>query len=98
MIPEMTSVNIKFYMGIESITGSGHETFSFQGNTLGELVSQLIGRYPSLKTCFEERDGLEPAPGISILVNSREIMWLEKMATRLSGGDEIVFLRFVSGG
>jgi molybdopterin converting factor small subunit len=48
--------------------------------------------------CFVEKEELEVYPGISILVNGREIMWLQGMATRLSEGDEIDLLRFVSGG
>jgi len=51
-----------------------------------------------LKDCFVKKEKVEVAPGISILVNGREIMWLQGMATLLKEGDEIALLRFVSGG
>ena len=85
-------------MGIENLTGRSQETFSFHGNTMGELIEQLLDRHPSLRTCFVKKEGIEPAPGLSILVNGKEIMWLQRMSTPLSEGDEVTFLRFVSGG
>ncbi len=94
----MTSVKLKYHMGIECLTGGGHETFSFEGETAGELILHLIDKHPSLEDCFINEGGMEAAPGISILVNGREIMWLRGMATPLSEGDEIHLLRFVSGG
>ncbi len=94
----MTSVKVKYHMGIECLTGGWHETFAFDGVTVGELIPRLIDKHPSLKDCFINKGGMEAAPGISVLVNGREIMWLQGMATPLSEGDEIDLLRFVSGG
>lgn len=95
----MISVKIKYSMGIEDLTGGNHETFSFQGSTMEELIIHLVKMHPSLKVCFEEKEGMmEPAPGICLLVNGKEITWLQKMHTPLCDGDEITFLRFVSGG
>jgi len=94
----MTLVKLKYHMGIERLTHGAQEVFSFQGETVGDLVLQLLVKSPSLKDCFVRKEALEVAPGISILVNGREIMWLQGMATRLSEGDEISLLRFVSGG
>ena len=94
----MTLVKLKYHMGIERLTHGAQEAISFDGETVGELVLQLLEKYPSLKDCFVRKEALEVAPGISILVNGREIMWLQGMATRLSEGDEIDLLRFVSGG
>jgi len=85
-------------MGIERLTHRDREPFSFQGETVGELILQLLETYPSLKDCFVKKEKVEVAPGISILVNGREIMWLQGMATLLKEGDEIALLRFVSGG
>lgn len=95
----MTAVSVKYYMGIENMTRKSQEMFSFQGGSVGEFIRQLIQRYPAMKTYFEEKDGvIEPVSGLSILVNGQEIMWLRKMATPLSEEDEIILLRFVSGG
>ena len=94
----MASVKVNYHMGIERLTGGGHETFSFEGETVGELLLHLIARHPPLHDCFITRGGVETAPGISILLNGREIMWLQGMATPLSEGDELDLLRFVSGG
>lgn len=94
----MALVKLKYHMGIERLAHGTQEALSFDGETLGELVLQLLEKHPSLKECFVRKEGLKAAPGISILVNGREIMWLQGMATRLSEGDEISMLRFVSGG
>ena len=94
----MRLIKVKYHMGIECLTGGWHETPSFEGDTVGELILHLIDKHPALKDCFIDKREMEPAPGISILVNGREIMWLRGMATPLSEGDEIDLLRFVSGG
>ena len=94
----MINVKIRYYMGIESLTGRSHETVSFQGDSVGELIKDLLEKYPSFKPSFVGEEGLEPAPGLSILVNGKEIMWLQQMSTPLRDGDEVTFLRFVAGG
>ena len=89
---------MKYHMGIEILAGARQEVISFDGNTIGELLERLITRHPALKACFAEKDKMEAAPGFSILLNGKEIMWLQGMSTPLSEGDEIDLLRFVSGG
>ena len=53
----MTSVRVKYHMGIECLTGGWHETFSFEGVTVGELIPRLIDKHPPLKDCFKNEGG-----------------------------------------
>lgn len=68
-----------------------------EGNTVQEIVSQLMDEYPETKEAlFDEEKNLRPF--VSIYVNDKNINTLDGYDTKIKKGDFILFLPVIAGG
>lgn len=92
-------LSIKFIGALRHISGKTQLTVNFQkGTSLKELLSKLSQEMPQLEKTFTEQQHNNSTSNALILVNGREISVLNGLETRLSDGDEIVFVPVVHGG
>ena len=68
-----------------------------QGRTVEELLDDLGGRYPALRSLLRDDEDEIPAH-INIYVNSHEIHTLQGKATPLKDGDEVAVIPAIAGG
>ena len=69
-----------------------------EGATLGDLIEKLIREIgPHLREAIFSDDG-SLHPFLKILVNGRDVEFLEGLGTRLSDGDEVAIVPPAGGG
>ncbi len=66
------------------------------GTTVVELAKLLEDLIPGLRGRLVEGDSI--AEGVEVLVNGRNIEWLDGPATKLRGGEVVVFFPPAAGG
>ncbi|MEB3861434.1 MAG: MoaD family protein [Desulfurococcales archaeon] len=94
----MARVKVKTLGILYRITGSiEHELEVRDGATVGEVVEELASKYKGLKEEIFEEDG-RFSSDYRILLNGREVAYLEGEKTRVNNGDEIVIIPPVGGG
>ena len=94
------AVTVKFIGALRHITGKAKLTIDLsQGYALKDLIQKLIQDNPEIKTSIvdQQTDGTLKTNAL-ILVNDREISVLNGLETKLSDGDEVVFVPVVHGG
>ncbi len=94
------AVTVKFIGALRHITGKPKLSIEFQaGYTLNGLIQKLIQDTPQIKSSIvdQQADGTMKTNAL-ILVNDREISVLNGLETKLSDGDEVVFVPVVHGG
>ena len=92
-------LTLKFIGAMRQISGKTQLTVNYQeGNTLKDLVSRLTGEMPQIQKMFSDHQLGDSASNSLVLVNGREISVLSGYETKLSDGDEIVFVPVVHGG
>ncbi len=67
------------------------------GSTVGEVVDELVDRYPGMATHLRAPDG-GLHKFVNVYVNDEDIRYLGKLDTSLADGDEIAILPAVAGG
>lgn len=92
------NVILRTFADYREITGIKEVRLNLEdGEIMGGLLDILCGKYPSLrKAMFNELGGLRDF--VILMVNGRNIEFLEKMNTRLSEGDVIALFPPVAGG
>ena len=91
-------LTLKFIGAMRQISGKTQLTVNFQeGNTLKDLIARLAADIPQIQKIFGEQQ-LGGQLSSLVLVNGREISVLDGLETKISDGDEIVFIPVVHGG
>ena len=75
----------------------GASSVSADGETVGEVFTTLIARYPGLSDNLLGDDG-NLHKFVNVYRNDDDIRYLEQLATPVSDGDEISILPAVAGG
>jgi MoaD family protein len=70
---------------------------SADGATVGEVFSELTGRYPGLAGQLVDESG-SLHKFVNVYVNDDDIRYLDQLDTKLSDGDVISILPAVAGG
>jgi molybdopterin synthase sulfur carrier subunit len=66
-----------------------------EGSTVGELLRDLVGEYPDLEI-FDENDAVYDH--VNILINGRNVQYLEGLETALQEDDTVGVFPPVEGG
>jgi molybdopterin synthase sulfur carrier subunit len=67
------------------------------GATVGEVISALVGEYPSLKDQLLTADG-SLNRFVNVYVNGRDVRYEQELATPVSTSDTVVLLPAMAGG
>jgi MoaD family protein len=80
-------LNVRYMLELRDIVGFKEEKLDVQGDsTLQDLVGLLFQRYPAIETALVDKR-ISPTPRIRILVNGRDVKFLQGFQTPLSSGD-----------
>jgi molybdopterin synthase sulfur carrier subunit len=91
-------LSIKFIGVLRNTSGKTQLTVNLpEGVSLKELLTKLGQELPQLKNFIDQQLNNSRSNAL-ILVNGREISVLKGLETKLSDGDEIVFVPVVHGG
>jgi len=94
-------VKVHKILTIKKILGQGDGDFSLpKGSTIEDLLSLMAERWGELSSYLfkpEENDLPPQIPIIRIMVNGRDIAFLNGRETVLQEGDEVLVLPIVSG-
>ena len=90
-------ITIRAFADYGEIIGKEVELVLHAEKTIGALLSDLCERYPELGRQMFAQSG-ELKEFINILINGRNIAFLDNMATRLVDGDVIALFPAVAGG
>jgi sulfur-carrier protein len=96
----MIIVKVRTILTLKTIMGSGETELSFpEESTLEQLITTLVNRGgDELASYLYEPNSRSLRPYIRLMVNGRDIAFLERMETVLQNGDEVLILPPVSGG
>jgi len=96
----MINVKVRTILTLKKILGSGEIQLPLpEKSSLGELISTLVGwSGDELASHIFEPNSKKLRPYIRLMVNGRDIAFLDRMETVLQDGDEILILPPVSGG
>ncbi len=75
----------------------GHATIEATGNTLGDVVAEIAGRYPRLAPRLRDETG-GPYPFVTYYLNDEDIRFRSGFATPVTAGDEITIVAAIAGG
>jgi sulfur-carrier protein len=93
------ALTIKFVGALRHLSGKTQLTLNFQeGASIKDVVANISQEFPQLKHTFCDSDLNDARSNSLILVNGREISILNGYQTKVSDGDEIVFVPVVHGG
>jgi len=83
--------------GILSRLADGHRAVPADGATVGEAVTDLTRRFPSLATRLVDDEGA-PYPFVTYYLNDEDIRFVGGFAAPVNEGDEITIVSAVAGG
>ena len=87
-------VTVKVLGVLKDVTGWYSRVYELEGEpTVGKLLERLVAEYPKLKEHLED-----PEAAATILVNGRDIEFLEGLKTRLRDGDTVAIIPPAGGG
>jgi len=75
----------------------GQATIKATGETLGDVVAEIAGRYPRLAPRLRDEAG-GPYPFVTYYLNDEDIRFRSGFATPVSSGDEITVVAAIAGG
>ena len=87
----MTRVTLKFTGEIWERAQVYQTEFSFDGDSLGELVRAIFPRYPVRDLVLDENDQFVFRSGV--LVNGRSARYLGGLNAPIQNGDEVIVMR-----
>ena len=77
-------------------SAGGAKQVSVQGNTLGDVLSDLYQRFPALKEQIQP--GQELSRFINVYVNDQDVRYLQGLETGVAANDTITLLPAMAGG
>ncbi len=75
----------------------GHSTIAVSGATLGDVVTEIAGRFPRLAPRLRDESG-GPYPFVTFYLNDEDIRFRQGFATPVREGDEITVVAAIAGG
>ena len=75
----------------------GQATINATGETLGDVVAEIAGRYPRLAPRLRDETG-GPYPFVTYYLNDEDIRFRDGFATPVRAGDEITVVAAIAGG
>jgi MoaD family protein len=87
-------VEVKVTSVLQKITGA--KVVQGDGGTVGELLSDLDGKYPGFKNQIMQEGSLHRF--VNIYLNDEDIRYLDQLNTRVKDGDSISILPALAGG
>jgi len=75
----------------------GRRTIEADGKTVGEVVTQLVRRFPTLETRLRDKDG-EPYEFVTFYLNNEDIRLAGGFDKAIADGDELTIVPAVAGG
>jgi Molybdopterin converting factor, small subunit len=72
-------------------------TLEAQGATVGDALTDVIGRFPELGKRLRDDEG-KPYPFVTFYLNDEDIRFLEGLTTSVSDTDTVVILPAMAGG
>ena len=75
----------------------GSTTVTASGTTIGEVLRDLVGRYPGMAGQVLTEDG-SLHRFVNVYVNDDDVRYLQQLDTAVSDGDEVSILPAVAGG
>jgi molybdopterin synthase sulfur carrier subunit len=93
------SLTIKFIGALRHLSGKTQVTLDYkEGVSVKDLIETISQQLPELKRTFTDSDLNDSRSNSLVLVNGTEISVLNGYETKLSDGDEVVFVPVVHGG
>jgi molybdopterin synthase sulfur carrier subunit len=96
----MIFVNVKAILELAVVLGSREQVVSLpEASRVCDLLNDLEGEYgkPFAEILYEN-ENRQLRSGLHLLLNGRNVVFLDGTDTRLKDGDELFFLSPVSGG
>jgi molybdopterin synthase sulfur carrier subunit len=96
----MITVKVRTILALKKILGKGEVELAVpEGSTLRELLAMLVEKWgDELGSRLFEPKTRTVLPYIRLMVNGRDIAFLDRMETVLRNGDDVLILPPVSGG
>ena len=76
---------------------SGQSTVDAEGSTVGEVVDDLVGRYPGMSGHLKAPDG-GLHRFVNVYVNDEDVRYQGGLEAKVGEGDEVSILPAVAGG
>ena len=90
------SVEVRIPTMLRSSVG-GAATVELEGATIGELIDDLVSKYPGLAGQVITEDG-SLHRFVNVYLNDDDIRYLAKLDTKVGEGDTVSILPAVAGG
>jgi MoaD family protein len=87
---------VKFPAVLRANVGGAREVDA-TGSTIGEVLDQLVGTFPSLRDQLFTEDG-ELNRLVNVYVNGQDVRYLDGTATAVDDRDEVRLLPAMAGG
>jgi len=92
-------LTVKFIGALRHLSGKTQLTLNYeQALCIKDLIANISQELPALQRTFSDQTLNDSKSNSLILVNGKEISVLNGYETKLSDGDEIVFVPVVHGG
>ena len=75
----------------------GQATINATGDTLGDVVAEIAGRFPRLAPRLRDESG-GPYPFVTFYLTDEDIRFQNGFATPVTEGDEITVVAAIAGG
>lgn len=76
---------------------NGSKTIDSQGDTMGDVVDDVVARYPELAPRLRDGDG-KPYPFVTFYLNDDDIRFNGGFSATVRDGDEIIIVPAIAGG
>jgi MoaD family protein len=88
------AVEVKVTSVLQKVTGA--KVVQGDGGTVGELLTNLDGKYPGFKQQIMQDGSLQRF--VNIYLNDEDIRYLDQLDTRVRDGDSVSILPALAGG
>jgi MoaD family protein len=93
------ALTVKFVGALRHLSGKTSTTLEIQQDaTIKSVVAAISQQFPALKHTFTDGDLNDSRSNSLVLVNGVEISVLAGYDTKVSDGDEVIFVPVVHGG
>jgi molybdopterin synthase sulfur carrier subunit len=95
MMEDIDMATVRLAPVLRSSAG-GSKLVTAEGNTLGEILSDLYQRYPALKEQIQPEQELSRF--VNVYVNDQDVRYLQGLDTAVSSNDTVTLLPAMAGG